>query len=173
VLQGYNAQIAVDDTSQVIVAVAVSNQAPDTQYFAPMLRRVVTNCGEVPAKTTADSGYFSAANSHFAENMGTEPFISVGKHRNDGVQATPASQPNHHTPAKQAMRAVLDTPAGRAAYARRKSTVEPVFGQIRACRGFRQFSFRGLFKNRCEWAFVCLTHNILKLFRARRPALAA
>jgi transposase len=173
VLQGYNAQIAVDDASQVIVAAAVGNQAPDTQYFAPMLRRVVANCGKVPATGTADSGYFSAANVEFAEHMGMEPFISVGKHRNDGEQAAPGSQPNHHTPAKQAMRAALDTPAGRATYARRKSTVEPVFGQIRACRGFRQFSFRGLFKNRCEWVFVCLTHNILKLFRARRPALAA
>jgi transposase len=173
VLQGYNAQIAVDDLRQVIVASAVSNQAPDAQYFAPMLRRVVANCGKVPSSGTADSGYFSAANVTFAEHMGMEPFISVGKHRNDGRQAATSPQPNHHTPAKLAMRAALDTPVGRAIYARRKSTVEPVFGQIRACRGFRQFSFRGLLKNRCEWAFVCLTHNVLKLFRARRPALAA
>jgi len=62
-------------------------------------------------------------------------------------------------------------------YARRKSTVEPVFGQVRACRRFGQFSFRGLFKNRCEWLFVCLAHNLLKLFRAGsgspKPVLAA
>jgi len=173
VMQGYNAQIVVDDTSQVIVAAAVSNQSPDTQYFAPMLRRVVANCGAVPAKATADSGYFSAANVQFAEHMGTEPFISVGKHRNDGQPVEAPSQPNHHTPAKQAMRAVLETADGRATYALRKSTVEPVFGQVRACRGFQHFSFRGLFKNRCEWLLVCLTHNVLKLFRARRPALAA
>lgn len=171
-MQGYNAQAAVDDTSQVIVAAAVSNQAPDTQYFAPMLRRVVANCGAVPAKTTGDSGYFSTANVQLAEHMGTEPFISVGKHRNDGTQVEPTSRPHDRTPAKQAMRAVLETPEGRATYALRKSTVEPVFGQIRSCRGFRQFSFRGLLKNRCEWAFVCLTHNILKLFRAQRPLLA-
>jgi transposase len=172
-MQGYNAQAAVDDTSQVIVAAAVSNQAPDTQYFAPMLRRVIANCEAVPAKTTADSGYFSAANVLFAENVGTEPFISVGKHRNDGTQVEPTSRPHDRTPAKQAMRAILETPEGRATYALRKSTVEPVFGQIRSCRGFRQFSFRGLLKNQCEWAFVCLTHNILKLFRAQRLVLAA
>jgi hypothetical protein len=104
--------------------------------------------------------------------MGTVPFISVGKHRNDGGQQEPPRLPQHHTPAKQAMRAALSSPQGRETYARRKSTVEPVFGQIRT-RGFQRFSFRGLFKNRCEWAFVCLTHNILKLFRAQRPALAA
>lgn len=172
VMQAYNAQAAVDDTSQVIVAAEVSNQAPDTQYFAPMLRRVVANCDAVPATTTADSGYFSAANVQFAERMGTEPFISVGKHRSDGDQQEPSPLPQHNTPAKQAMRATLASSRGRETYARRKSTVEPVFGQVRT-RGFQHFSFRGLLKNRCEWAFVCLTHNILKLFRARRPALAA
>ena len=64
------------------------------------------------------------------------------------------------------MRATLDDPRGRAIYARRKATVEPVFGQIRAARGFHHFSFRGLWKTRCEWLFVCLTHNLLKLYRA-------
>lgn len=172
VMQGYNAQAAVDDATQIIVAAGVGNQSPDNQYFVPMLRRVVANCGAVPAKTTSDSGYFSAENVRFAEHMGTEPFISVGKHRNDGHLAGQALLPQHNTPAKAAMRAALASPEGRETYARRKSTVEPVFGQIRT-RGFQHFSFRGLVKNRCEWAFICLTHNILKLFRARRPALAA
>jgi transposase len=169
VMQGYNAQAAVDEASQIIVAAAVGNQAPDCQYFAPMLRRVVGNCDAVPESVTADSGYFSADNVRFAEHMGAEPFISVGKHRNDGVQSAPSMDPRHRTPAKQAMRSALDSPNGRATYARRKATVEPVFGQIRT-RGFQHFSFRGLLKNRCEWAFVCLTHNILKLFRAHRVA---
>lgn len=173
VLQGYNAQLAVDDDSQVIVAAAVGNQAPDTQYFAPMLRRVIANCDAVPAATTADSGYFSEANVGFAEAMGTEPFISVGKHRRDGTPSAPSAHVQHRTPAKQAMRAILESGRGHAIYAKRKSTVEPVFGQIRSCRGFQHFSFRGVFKNRCEWLLVCLTHNVLKLFRAQRPALAA
>ena len=170
-VQAYNAQIAVDEHAQVIVAAALSNHAADTGYFEPMLHRVVDNCGAVPERTTADAGYFSAENIRTAERMGTEPFVSVGKHRNDG---TPEDlPPNYHTPARRAMRALLDSPRGHAAYARRKVAVEPVFGQIRACRGFRQMSFRGLLKNRCEWLFVCLTHNLLKLFRASAGLLAA
>lgn len=175
-LQAYNAQIAVDEEHQVIVAAAVSNQGTDVEYFEPMLNRIVDNCEAVPERTTADSGYFSAANVHAAELMGTEPFIAVGKHRNDGIQVASPGLPQHQTSARLAMRARLDTAAGRRAYARRKQTVEPVFGQMRACRGFRQFSFRGLFKNRCEWLLVCLTHNLLKLFRAptrHRPAALA
>ena len=170
-LQAYNAQIAVDDDHQIIVAAAVSNQSPDQQYFAPMLRRVVDNCDAVPERTTADTGYFSAANVQFAERMGTEPFIAVGKHRNDGAQEAAPAPKAWNTPAHQAMRTALATADGRATYALRKSTVEPVFGQIRTT-GFRQFSFRGLFKNRCEWAFVALAHNLRKLFRAQRTLAA-
>jgi transposase len=172
-IQAYNAQIAVDDGHQIIVAAALSNQAPDAEYFEPMLNRIVDNCDAVPSHITADSGYFSAANVRAAEHMGAEPFLSVGKHRNDGSQSSVPSAPQHQSLARVAMRRRIDAPRGRAIYARRKSTVEPVFGQIRAARGFRQMSFRGLWKNRCEWLFVCLTHNLLKLFRAGRPALVA
>jgi transposase len=168
IVQAYNAQIAVDEAHQIIVAAAVSNQAPDCEYFEPMLHRVVRNCDAVPTRTTADSGYFSAANVRAAEHMGTEPFISVGKHRNNGALHASVALPSHQTVERLAMRARLETTEGRAAYARRKATVEPVFGQVRACRGFRQFSVRGLFKNRCEWQFVSLVHNVLKLFRARQ-----
>jgi transposase len=170
-LQAYNAQIAVDHAHQIIVAAALSNQSPDAEYFEPMLRRVVDNCDAVPAQVTADTGYFSAANVRFAEHMGTEPFIAVGKHRNDGSQEPAPSQLNRRSPAQLAMRATLETPRGKATYALRKSTVEPVFGQIRTA-GFRQLSFRGLFKNRCEWTFVALAHNLRKLFRAQAAMLA-
>lgn len=169
-IQAYNAQIAVDEGHQIIVAAAVSNQAPDSEYFEPMLRRVVRNCDAVPVYTTSDSGYFSAANVQLAEHMGTVPLISVGKHRNDGTLPSGDAPGRHRTVARLEMRARLEAPEGRARYARRKATVEPVFGQMRACRGFRQFSFRGLVKNHCEWLFVCLTHNVLKLFRARQQS---
>lgn len=170
-IQAYNAQLAVDEEHQIIVAAAVSNQAPDNEYFAPMLHRVVANCHAVPERATADSGYFSTAAVQYAEAMGAEPFISVGKHHNDGSQTDGGSRPQHRSAAKLQMRALLETDRGRAAYARRKATVEPVFGQIRAARRFGQFSFRGLFKNRCEWLLVCLTHNVLKLWRASQPRL--
>lgn len=167
-IQAYNAQVAVDEEHQIIVAAAVSNQAPDAEYFEPMLRRVVQNCDAVPGCVTADSGYFSAAAVRLAEHIGTEPFISVGKHRNDGAPISGVSRPQDRTAAKLEMRALLETKRGREAYARRKATVEPVFGQIRAARRFVQFSFRGLLKNRCEWLLVCATHNVLKLWRSLR-----
>jgi hypothetical protein len=172
-IQAYNAQIAVDEGHQIIVAAALSNQGPDVEYFVPMLNRVVDNCDAVPERVTGDNGYFSAANVRFAEHMGTEPFISVGKHRNDGRLADAKLHPNDLTPTKIAMRTTLESERGRAAYARRKATVEPVFGQIRAARRFQQLSFRGLWKNRCEWLFVCLTHNLLKLFRTGTAAAQA
>lgn len=177
-LQAYNAQIAVDEVAQIIVAAGLSNQAPDVEYFEPMLRRVVDNCDAVPACTTADSGYFSAANVAAADAIGTESFIAVGGHQRNGLpdEESP-TRPSQQTGPRRVMRARLQTEQGRAAYARRKATVEPVFGQIRACRGIRQMSFRGLLKNRCEWLLICATHNLLKLWRARpsggQPAWAA
>lgn len=168
-LQAYNAQIAVDETSQVIVAAALSNQGPDVEYFEPILRRVVENCDAVPTRITADAGYFSPANVRFAESLGAEPFIAVGGHRRDGLPDEESRPFNARSASAQAMTALLNTEHGHAAYARRKATVEPVFGQIRSCRGFDQLSFRGLFKNRCEWLLVCATHNLLKLWRAMTP----
>jgi hypothetical protein len=119
-LQGYNAQLAVDEGHQIIVAAAVSNQGPDAEYFEPMLRRVVQDCDAVPEKVTADSGYFSAAAVRLAEHIGTEPFISVGKHRNDGSPTDELPLPHYQTAARVKMRALLDTQRGRQAYARRR-----------------------------------------------------
>jgi hypothetical protein len=171
-MQAYNAQLAVDEENQIIVAVAVGNQAPDAEYFEPMLRRTVDNCDAVPEVTTADSGYFSARNVRAAEHLGTNPHIAVGAHQRDG---TPDDEPttmswrraNLFTPERAEMRAKLVTAEGHARYARRKATVEPVIGQIRT-RGFQQFSLRGVLKARCEWLLVAATHNILKLWRAGR-----
>ena len=172
-MQAYNAQIAVDEGNQIIVAAALSNNGADAGYFAPMLERIVTNCDAVPERVTADAGYFSAENVRIAEHFGCEPFLSVGKHRNDGKPEELPSNYGWQSEPRRRMRAFLATPRGRAGYARRKATVEPVFGQIRVRQRFQGVSFRGLFKNRCEWAFVCLVHNLLKLFGARRLALAA
>jgi transposase len=164
-LQAFNAQLAVDEAHQIIVAVAVGNQGPDAQYFEPMLRRVVDNCNAVPAVTTADSGYFSVANVRAAEHLGTDPYIAVGSHRNNGFpDDTPPPLLSLQTPQRAEMRAKLSSVEGRARYARRKATVEPAIGQIRT-RGFQHFSMRGLMKARCEWLLVGATHNILKLWR--------
>lgn len=177
VVQAYNAQIAVDEGHQIIVAAALSNQGPDVEYFEPMLRRVVDNCNAAPTKVTADAGYFSADNVLAAESMGCEPYIAVGAHLRDGLPADTKKPLNLESDDRATMRAILTSPHGKAAYARRKATVEPVFGQIRSCRGIRQMSFRGLLKNRCEWLLICATHNVLKLWRAATrkapPQLAA
>ena len=164
-LQAYNAQLVVDEGHQIIVAAALSNQGADNEYFAPMLRRVVDNCDAVPERVTGDSGYFSTDNVRAAEHMGCVPVLSVGKHHNSGAPRSVALTPQQRNPQRVAMRAYLESPEGRAFYARRKATVEPVIGQIRN-RGFQQLSFRGLFKNRCEWLLVAATHNLLKLWRA-------
>jgi regulator of sigma D len=171
-LQAYNAQIAVDESPhQIIVAAALSNQAPDAEYFQPMLRRVVKNCDAVPARVTADSGYFSAANVAYAEALGAEPFIAVGSHRNNGEPDEVRLAKNLRSAEREAMRQTLATDDGRAAYARRKATVEPVFGQTRSCRGIQKLSFRGIWKNGCEWLLICTTHNLLKLWRATNAQL--
>ena len=171
-MQAYNGQIAVDEGHQIIVAAALSNQSPDAQYFKPMLDRVVENCRAVPEKVTADSGYFSSANVHHAERLGVELFIAVNRHRRDGTpgEDEPPLE-SYRTEERQQMRVLLDSERGHAAYARRKATVEPVFGQIKSARGFRQMSFRGLIKNRFEWLLVAATHNLRKLWRYA-PSLA-
>jgi transposase len=164
-VQAYNAQVVVDERSQIILAEAVTNQPPDCEHFVPMLHRAVVNCDDVPDWVTADAGYFSDANVRAAEHYGCEPFIPVDRQRrsSDGVVHQLPS-----TPMRDWMRAKLATATAKAIYARRKCTVEPVFGQIKGPRGFTRFSLRGRLKAAAEWTFVCLTHNLLKLFRARR-----
>lgn len=170
VVQAYNAQVAVDDESQVIVAAAVTNQSPDSEHLIPMLDRVISNCGQPPAVASADSGYLAKENLDACTSRGVDAYIAVG--RNPAQSESPAR--DAATPAQEARRAMaakLATPSGRATYARRKTIAEPPFGQIKQARGFRRFSFRGLQKVRCEWSLVCLTHNLLKLFRHRgQPA---
>jgi transposase len=165
VTQAYNAQIAVDSTEQVIVAECVGNQAPDAEYFEPMLKRVVDNCeGEAPVVVTADNGYLSKAAIDASRRHGVNAHISCGH----GEKAKPPVIQNPTTPAQKARAAMakkLATPTGKAIYARRKTVAEPPFGQIKQARGFRRFSMRGAAKVRSEWTLVCLTHNLLKLFR--------
>ena len=160
-VQAYNAQTAVDAESQVIVGEAVTNQAPDCEHLPPMIDRVAANCGQKPAVISADAGYYSRDNVAACEQRQVDAHIAVGRER-DG--ATQTSQ----DPVREQMRTKLRSAQGKAIYARRKAIVEPPFGQIKQARGFRRFSLRGLAKVRTEWTFVCLTHNLLKLFRAPR-----
>lgn len=164
-LQAYNAQLIVDEAHQVILAHGVSNQPPDQQYLVPMLQRMLGMNTQPPTALLADSGYFSADNVQKLQQAKVEPYIAVARESapNAAFEQAPACPPS----LKDLMREKLKGESGKRVYARRKVIVEPVFGQIEQARGFRCFSQRGLGKVRHEWALVCLTHNLLKLFRHR------
>jgi hypothetical protein len=162
-VQAYNAQIVVDEAHQVILAHGVSNQSPDQEYLVPMVERMLSIVGQVPQGLLADSGYFSKDNVEHLQNRAVDPYIAVGRERNPGPPPMEGSSPTRRVWAS--MREKLSQGAGKAVYSRRKVIVEPVFGQIEQARRFRRFSQRGQAKVRCEWALVCLTHNLLKLFR--------
>jgi transposase len=163
-VQAYNAQAAADAHAQVIVACAVTQDATDVQQFVPMLERVTANTGAAPAIITADAGFFSEANLAAAGAAGIDAYVPPDK-RVDGRIASGAWEQRAGALA-QAMRQKLATPAGATIYARRKAIIEPVFGQTKEGRHFRRFSLRGYKQAAGEWALVCLTHNLLKLFRA-------
>jgi transposase len=171
--QAYNAQAAVDAHAQIIVATAVTQEANDKQQLVPMVVQVEANCGAVPATVSADAGYFSEANVTDPRLAGVDLYVPPDRQKH-GTPDLDASGPlAAAAPVIEQMRHKLQTPAGHAVYARRKAVVEPVFGQSKEVRGFRRFSFRGLQKVAAEWDLICLTHNLLKLFRAgRRPQWA-
>jgi len=160
-LQGYNCQIVVDERNQIIVAAALTNQAPDQEHFAPMMDRVRQNTGRTPRCVSADTGYMSEDNVDYCEEHGIDAYLSVGRsHAKHADEVEPSASKSD---VWKAMNDKLRTKEGREIYARRKAVVEPVFGQAKEARGFRRFSLRGLRKVRAEWNLVCLCGNILKL----------
>jgi transposase len=164
-VQAYNAQAAVDEPAQVVVACGLTQAATDVQQFVPMLEQVEGNVGQRPAVVTADAGYFSDTNLTTPGVAGIDLYVPPDKQKRE-VPPPPVTKPCRTAVAEQ-MRAKLATPSARAVYARRKQIVEPVFGQIKEARGFRRFSFRGRARVAAEWTLICLTHNLLKLFRGR------
>lgn len=167
--QCYNAQAAVDGDHQIIVAAAVTQQANDKNQLVPMMALVEQNTGCLPGNTLADSGYFSEANVTNPDLADTTLLIPLGRQRHTQPIEPPPTEAGAPQTAADKMRQALAAAKGKAAYARRKVIVEPVFGQIKQSRGFRRFSFRGLANVSAEWLFVCATHNLLKIFRSARP----
>ena len=172
-VQGYNAQIAVDGQAQVIVAAEVSQASNDKHQLAPMLQQVEQNVGAKPQAASADTGYWDPKQVGDARVQGIDLYVAIGKQKHgEGRQSPenpePTSSPPcvEETPLREQMKHKLKTEVGRNLYRMRKAIVEPVFGQIKEWRGFRRFSFRGLQKVRAEWKLICLTHNLLKLFRS-------
>jgi hypothetical protein len=161
----YNAQAVVDDAHQVIVAARLDNRAADAPAFAAMIDQVTANCGRAPRQVLADAGYFSEDNVHAATVRCVDALIATGRLRHD---ETPPPAPRGRIPnnatVKQRMARKLRTKKGKAAYARRKAIVEPVFGQTDTCQGGKHVLLRGAQAAEAEWTFLNTCHNLRKLF---------
>jgi transposase len=169
--QCYNAQAAVDADSLVIVAQELTASPTDVQRLGPMLETIKAETGRYPEQLSADSGYASEGNLLRCEEQGVDAYVALRRFKHDEPpEADPAPQQRGRWPARGRMRDKLSSADGRASYATRKQTVEPVFGHIKACRGFRQFLLRGLAAVRGEWALLCTVHNLLRLHGATRGA---
>jgi transposase len=170
-VQGFNAQAAVEPDMQLIVGQTLTQAANDKEQLQPLLEAVEQQAGQRPTEVLADSGYCSEKNLASLESAEQpqnkiEAYIATGRQKH-GQPVEPAKRgplPQGATHVEK-MKRRLQTKAGKKIYAQRKAIVEPVFGQIKHCRGIRQFLLRGLEKVRGEWAIVCLTHNILKMHR--------
>ncbi len=164
-VQAYNVQVAVDEF-QFIVGHAVTQETNDKKQLVPMIRTIERQAGETPTELLADAGYCSDANLAAIETTTIDAYISTRKQKH-GERPGPCPRgPLPRTATRvDRMTRKLHKKAGAAVYAARKAIVEPVFGQIKQARGFRQFLLRGIDKVQGEWALVCLTHNMLKLYR--------
>ena len=186
----YNAQAVVDGAEQIIVAAETTNAANDKEQAVPMAQATLNNlkAAEIelpkasdgtptPIPNTADSGYFSAKAVDGLEGMGIDPHIAIGRQKPheppapaESESASAATSPATEASVKEKMKHKLGTAAGKVLYAARKQIVEPVFGMIKSARGIRKFLLRGLEKVSAEWQLICLTHNLLKIWRRSHRA---
>jgi hypothetical protein len=196
-VQAYNAQIAVDNAAQIIVAQDVTQSAVDSGQLVPMTDAVETNLGRKPEQLSADAGCCSEANLEALETRDIDGYVATGRARDavtgnksetavvppapDLVSAAtsesaakPEAEPKPAAaPTRvEAMRAKIRAGGHASPYRLRKQLPEPVLGQIKEARGFRQFLLRGFKKVRDEWSMVCTTHNLLKLAQGWSPPVA-
>jgi len=166
-VQAYNAQAAVDSTAQVIVAQSLSNSATDVQQLATTLKQIKQNTGRQAQEFSADAGYCSEGNLAVLARHHVDSYIATGRQRHHEASAAGRRRLTQGTRVA-AMRTKLARAGRRSRYRLRKSVVEPVFGQIKQARGFRQFMLRGLEKAQGEWSLICTVHNLLKLGKAMK-----
>ena len=170
-VQAYNAQAAVEPKLQLIVGQTVTQAANDKEQLIPMLATMEEQSGQRPDDILADSGYCSEKNLEALDSeenpeRRVEGYIATERQKHDEYkESCPKGPLSKEATRVDRMRRKLRTKAGKAVFAARKAIVEPVFGQIKQARGFRQFLLRGVDKVRGEWSLVCLTHNILKMHR--------
>jgi transposase len=164
-VQAYNVQVAVDER-QLIVGQSVTQETNDKQQLTPMITTIARQSGITPTQLLADAGYCSDANLTALADSPIDVYVSTRKQKH-GERPGPCPRgplPKTATIVDRMSRK-LHRKVGAAVYARRKAIVEPVIGQIKHARGFRQFLLRGFEKVAGEWSLVCTTHNILKLYR--------
>lgn len=164
-IAGYNGQIAVDAKHQIITAHRVSTNPADFDALAPLVDDIVETLGRAPSEVSADTGFASEANLHAMDARGVRSYLCPGRMRH-GSTDPEGTRVLKRTPRMQKMADTIRRAGRRSRYRLRKQVVEPVFGQIKHARGFRQFLLRGLDKVRGEWAMVCTVHNLTKLHRA-------
>jgi transposase len=163
-IQGYNAQAAVDQRAQVIVACGLTNAGTDQAQLVPLVAAIRANTGRNPDEVSADAGYCSAANLRTLARRRIEAYLAAGRQHHGTAAAVGSRKHRPGIVAKMATK--LKRGAHRSRYRLRKQTVEPVFGQIKQARGFRQFLLRGIDKVTAEWAIICIAHNLNKIARA-------
>lgn len=164
-IQGYNAQAAVDGAHQIIVAQTLTNSSSDQAQLAPLLDGIRDNLGTNPDEVSADAGYCSDANLRTIKRRRIEGYIATGR-QNHGTRSATAKKASRPGSLIARMSTRLKRAGYRSRYRLRKQIVEPVFGQIKQARGFRQFLLRGINKVKAEWALICTAHNLVKLARA-------
>jgi transposase len=163
--QAYNSQIAVDGEAQIIVAAKVVQAPNDQEQLRPRVREIRENLGCLPQVILADGAYFSSAVLSDEIFAGTELYVQPNEPEPDVVPGDGS--------VRAQMWQKLKHPTGRALFNRRKVIVEPVFAHIKHLRGFRQFLLRGIDRVQAEWLLICMTHNLLKLFRTSKQLQSA
>jgi transposase len=166
-IAGYNGQIAVDATHQVITAHRLSTNPADFSALVPLIDQTRTNLGRNPREVSGDTGFASEATIAAMQDRKINAYLCPGRVRHGSTDPT-ARRVLKRTPLMQAMADKIRRAGRRSRYRLRKQVVEPVFGQEKSARGFRRFLLRGLEQVRGEWAMVCTVHNLLKLHTARR-----
>jgi transposase len=165
-VQGYNTQIAVEPVFQLIVGQRVTQAANDKQQMVPLVEAIKEQSGQKPKGVLADNGYCSDENLKYLARKRMEGLVATGKQKHSQRREPCRRGPLPREASRvERMERKLETKVGAAVYATRKFIVEPVFGQIKQARGFRQFLLRGMEKVRGEWALICMTHNILKFHK--------
>jgi len=180
----YNAQAVVDGAEQIIVAAETTSAANDKEQAVPMAQAALDNLNAAgierptavdgtpaPIPNTADTGYFSKEAVEGLEKLGMDPHLATGRQKHhEAPVPSEAATPSAEASVKEKMQQKLRSAAGKALDAARKQIVEPVFGMIKSARGIRKFLLRGLEKVSAEWQLICLTHNLLKMWRRHNRA---